>query len=588
MFSFGQETQVIEFVHPVLQLTGKNGAGKSSIPTILEELFYNKNSRGVKKAEIPNRHSDKSHYTCTAWFTKDSDEYVIYKTVKSTTSLKLTKNGEDISGHTATQTYDILEGIIGLDFNTFSKLVYQSMTSSLDFLTATDANRKKFLVSLLGLERYTEVQEQVKAAASENKQTLAGHQSKVDYLVSNIKGYSEEQPKELVAVPEDNTMELANKVGSLTAQLEDISRVNREIKANNDLADMIKKARAELGTVAVAPTMRSKEEIVKEKTLLEAAHRSKTQEHAQLAAAKTHCPTCNKPYDGDFTHQKEKMAKLKQEAAEIAQQHTAIKQELADAEAYEKYSTKLTQLRELEARFDSTKPTQLVTAKDLETECAKLRTDINSVKAAISAANAHNLQATAFNARLAEKKEQVDKYREELIQATKLKVDSESRANKLAVLVDAYGTKGLISYKIETLVKVFETLINEYLQLLSNGKFVLTFAVEDTKLALKLYDDGHEISIGQVSSGEFNKINTATLLAVRRMMTALSKVDINVLFLDEVVSVLDTESKDTLIEVLLKEPKMNSVVVSHGYRHPLASTISVVKYDKISRLEHDE
>lgn len=586
MFSFGTETQTIEFVHPVVQLTGKNGAGKSSIPTILEELFYNKNSRGVKKAEIANRHTERNHYFCTAWFTKDEDSYILHKIVKSTTSLKLTKNGEDISGHTATQTYEILENVIGLDFNTFSKLVYQSMVSSLDFLTATDANRKKFLVSLLGLEKYSEVQDQVKVAASDTKQSLSAAQSRVDYLTNNVAGYKEEVPMALVGIVTTDIRPMVEQVSGLGYQIDNIDKSNREIQANNRLAAEIASLTSALGVEPTKPT-RSKADIVKEKTTLEALHKAKTAEHTALAGAKTHCPTCNKPYDGDFSHQKEKMAKIKEEAAELAAKHAQVKAELAVAETYELYSTKLTQLESVKTKFDSTKPTEVVDVLALKREQDSLRKQIDEAEKQAKYAAEYNLKATAFNAKIQERKSQVDKFREELVVAMSNKMVHEARSNKLTVLVDAYGTKGLISYKIETMVKVFESLINQYLQLLSNGKFVLTFAVEDTKLALKLYDDGHEISIGQVSSGEFNKINTATLLAVRRMMTSLSKVDINVLFLDEVVSVLDTESKDTLIEVLLKEPKMNSVVVSHGYKHPLAASISVVKEGNLSRLDYE-
>ena len=147
MLSFGPNN-TIQFEERVVQLDGKNGAGKSSIPTILEELYYNKNSRGLKKSTLLNRYCGSKSYSASSEFTCGEDTYVISKIVTSTASVKLTKNGKDISGHTATQTYAELEKILGVDFTTFSKLVYQSMASSLDFLSATDANRKKFLVSL--------------------------------------------------------------------------------------------------------------------------------------------------------------------------------------------------------------------------------------------------------------------------------------------------------------------------------------------------------------------------------------------------------------------------------------------------------
>ena len=41
--------------HTVYQLIGKNGSGQSSLPVILEEILYNNNSRGIKKADQENQ-----------------------------------------------------------------------------------------------------------------------------------------------------------------------------------------------------------------------------------------------------------------------------------------------------------------------------------------------------------------------------------------------------------------------------------------------------------------------------------------------------------------------------------------------------
>jgi ABC-type taurine transport system ATPase subunit len=68
-------------------------------------------------------------------------------------------------------------------------------------------------------------------------------------------------------------------------------------------------------------------------------------------------------------------------------------------------------------------------------------------------------------------------------------------------------------------------------------------------------------------------------------MSTLSKSKINVLFLDEVIGVLDEEGRERLIEVLLKEHELNTFLVSHGWSHPLLNKINVLKEEKISRLE---
>ena len=82
------------------------------------------------------------------------DKYVLDVSRRANIKCKILKNGEDISSHTATNTYKTVEEIIGIDFKTFSQIVYQNTNASLQFLTATDTNRKKFLIDLLQLDKY--------------------------------------------------------------------------------------------------------------------------------------------------------------------------------------------------------------------------------------------------------------------------------------------------------------------------------------------------------------------------------------------------------------------------------------------------
>ena len=87
-----------------------------------------------------------------------------------------------------------------------------------------------------------------------------------------------------------------------------------------------------------------------------------------------------------------------------------------------------------------------------------------------------------------------------------------------------------------------------------------------------------------MSSGELARVNTATLIAIRKLMSSISKSRINILFLDEVVSVLDDLGREKLVEVLTEEENLNTYVVSHGWTHPLLDKIEIVKEENISRL----
>ena len=142
----------------------------------------------------------------------------------------------------------------------------------------------------------------------------------------------------------------------------------------------------------------------------------------------------------------------------------------------------------------------------------------------------------------------------------------------------------MIAYKIENLVKDLEELTNHYLAELSDGRFTLEFVVSNDKLNVQITDNGNIVDILALSSGELARVNTATLIAIRKLMSSISKSKINILFLDEVIAVLDDAGREKLVEELLEED-LNTYIVSHGWTHPLLDKVEVVKSGNISRLE---
>ena len=112
----------------------------------------------------------------------------------------------------------------------------------------------------------------------------------------------------------------------------------------------------------------------------------------------------------------------------------------------------------------------------------------------------------------------------------------------------------------------------------------MQFIVVNDKLNVQVTDNENVVDILALSSGELARVNTATLLAIRKLMSSISKSRLNVLFLDEVTNVLDDAGREKLVEVLLKE-ELNTYVVSHGWTHPLLEKVEVVKSGNVSSLD---
>ena len=75
-FSYGESNELDLNSTTLTQIIGTNGMGKSSIPLIIEEILYNKNSKGIKKADIPNRYVNDGYHIHLE-FEKDGSSYSI-------------------------------------------------------------------------------------------------------------------------------------------------------------------------------------------------------------------------------------------------------------------------------------------------------------------------------------------------------------------------------------------------------------------------------------------------------------------------------------------------------------------------------
>ena len=99
------------------------------------------------------------------------------------------------------------------------------------------------------------------------------------------------------------------------------------------------------------------------------------------------------------------------------------------------------------------------------------------------------------------------------------------------------------AYKIENLVKELEELANTYPAELSDGRFTLEFVVSNDKLNVQVEDDG-KIMIFSPFFRRASQSKYCTLIAIRKLMSSISKSRLNILFLDEVIAVLDDTGRE--------------------------------------------
>lgn len=608
--SYGADNSVEFTRDKVTILSAENGYGKSSLATVLEDVLYSKNSKGILKAELQNRYT-KDKLEATVIFRVDNDYYELTKT---STKATLFKNGDDISGHTATQTHKQIENIFGMDFTSFTKLVYQSINSNMDFLKETDANRKKFLIQLLGLEQYSTIEEELKTEAKLRKTDL----DKLEGQQKSLESFSIAIPDELVEVQVPELLE-DTESAELRAKLSEFDSIKSRNKKAQEAFDAEIKRKTEAKTKydRLVENRRNFMEKLLEHKLLEPhkvvfdpkelldVRKQLTQLETQRAEFKrtyqkfktdsehTECHVCKSTLDTSGAIVARDTAAnaykaLQPKVVELTNSLTSLVENEKMYKEYEKWKTELARLEasipeEPEAPI-SYEVSELVleplpNVDQIKVRLQDIAKSVAQNRSDIATAQKFNNSVVANNAQRIQALEQLAQKANMLKEVTAKFTEVQQEYNDFTLL--AKSTKELVGYKIESTIKLFEASINKYLVELSDGKFLITFKIDGTKLTVRLLTGTEEIKIASLSSGEYALLQVATLLAIR---SNVSKQGINLLILDEVISVLSDSNKDKLVQILLREP-YNSILVSHGYINSECGLLTINKVDNISRIE---
>ena len=587
-FSYGSGIELDLNQSNLTQLVGTNGQGKSSIPLILEEVLFNKNSKGIKKADIQNRYFNKG-YNISLNFLVEKDKYLIkVNRSRGTIKVKLFKNGEDISSHTATNTYKTVESILGVDFKTFSQLVYQNTNASLQFLTATDANRKKFLIDLFSLDEYLSYLEIFKSGARSIQTEKVAIDSKIDsienWLNSNILDDTTILPMKNIKIETSDDEKILRKK---LIEFEKIDSTNRKISENRLKKDLFKQIKIADITSAKVPDKMEWDDLSNKVGEYNFAIRQCEATIDSISEIGEQCPTCSQPVSIEFVA--EMIQGAENSAKKMTQSRENTKKEISriqsEVKEYERRVAKQQEWADLKRSIDDNLPDEPVDSIRLQEDIEQLEDRITDAKSQIQEIIEENEKRATRNTRIQVIQEQTKEFEEELVKLQGKLEKISAKLSNLEILKRAFSTSGLIAYKIENLVKDLEDMTNDYLAELSDGRFSINFVVLNDKLNVEITDNGKTVAITALSSGELTRVNTATLIAIRKLMSSISKSRINVLFLDEVINVLDEAGREKLVEILLKEEDLNTFVVSHGWTHPLLEKIEVIKENNISRLE---
>ena len=595
MFSYGKDNVIDLSKNRITQLTAPNGSGKSSIAMIIQETLFNKNIKGIKKTDILNRWTKDKAWSTSLTFTKDDNNYEV-GVIRSgaQTKVKLIENGIDISDHKVLDTYKKIAEIVGTDFEVFSQLTYQSSTDLLEFLKATDANRKKFLINLFNLEKYIAIGEKVKGKSTEADREynrLIGELKTIEDFLAITSIPTKQTEKDVPDVDES----LQRGIGVLQQELQNYESTCKKIDRNNMHIQERDELQFDPGLGTPDNFLYYDEyQTLKQDLIMLQRDMHKIKSDIGNIRVNDTCPSCGQTIDtshleklkADLEDQLNEKTTLYSEGMTKATKWSNEVKEIENKKLeYNENKRKIERFEHLSQLIDSSIPNEYPDIGNIETRIKDLQSEYNIQSRESKVAQEHNKQVGIHNARV---DALIDQKNDFTVRQQSVKDDTLTKSNQinsLNILKKAFSTSGIVAFKLENLTKELEVSINYYLSILSDGQFQVEFKLDKEKLNISVINNGIATPIETVSGGEFSRIQTSILLAIRSLLSKLGGSSINLLFLDEITGVLDDEGKEKLVEVLQKEGNLNVFLISHDFTHPLIDKVSIVKDDNISSIQ---
>jgi len=596
MFSYGINNELDINKNKITQLTAPNGSGKSTIALIIQELLFSKNIKNIKKGDIANRYSNAKDWSGILNFSVNNKKYQInVKRIGATSKVSLLENGIDISEHKVPDTYKKLSTILGMDFEVFSQLTYQSSTDLLDFIKATDTNRKKFLINLFGLEKYIAIGDALKIKLSTLERDLAGKAGEIKTVNSFLEENEIKEVKELTEVPSVDES-LRQTIARLKNNLEDYQSQCKKIDKNNMLVEERDKLLFDVELAEPALSLGFKEAFEQAKANIASLTNKISDNQKKIKGLDTSdsCYACGQHIDNSRT----KLIKNSLETDIMSHQEELVDVKLIyddlrkEYENYEKTLAKyiinqksIERFEQISQILDSSIPVNYPDYTEIETSLSKFSKDLRSQEQLKTDALDYNEKVKIHNTKIEALQEQKRQFlvRQQLLNDDIISLSS--KIKNITILRKAFSTTGIVAFKLENLTKELENTINKYLSELSDGKFQVIFRLEGEKLNIIVVNDGKETPVETVSGGEFSRIQTAILLSIRSLLSKIGGNYINLLFLDEITGVLDDAGKEKLIDILQEESNLNVFLISHDFTHPLIEKISIIKENNVSYIE---
>lgn len=517
--SYGNSIQRLEFEDESSELfltLGKNGHGKTTIANAIVFALYGK-VEGVKMADLPNR-INKELWVKVNLLCGTNEVSIERGLAPNKFEVKLNGVEFDKAGKRSVQEY-LEEEIFGIPYHVFKNIIILSVNDFKSFLTMTNSDKKQIIDRMFGFSILNDMQRQIKEQRKSLKVELDVYDRELKQLTENITSVNMKL-NEMLA--ESNKKDKAK-----------IQELKNTLKKYGDNKDKLVEAQTKISN-SIKDLNVVNQSATQNKSDLE--YELKELKKKLRLYESNSCPTCTAPLTSDFHEDRKKELELK--ISDLPSKISDANKDVLDIkDKIFLMNQKNDQVREKVA--------------SINTNILNLKKELITIKDSIdSEGNFPHMKELikGFESQESEK------------------ITAQSKVNSdyyfLENIEEILGEDGVKNLAIQTILPGLNTNIAAMAQTMH-----LPFHVRfNDKFDCIINHLGEDINPMTLSTGERKKADFIVIIAIIKILK-LRFPQLNLLFLDELLSSVDADGVHNILKILsnvIKESKINTFVINHS------------------------
>lgn len=540
--SYGNKTQKLEFNKDAAELyltLGKNGHGKTTIANAIVFGLYGK-VEGVKMGDLPNR-INKNLWVKVSLQSNNME--VTIERGLAPNKFKVMINGVeyDRAGKRGVQEY-LEEEVYGIPYHVFKNIIILSINDFKSFLTMSPSDKKQIIDKMFGFSILNDMQRMVK----DDRKTLKSDMDAFDSELTQINESIIQVKMQLNKLQQESDEKNKDEIKALKEKLVKFDDNKKKLETAQEAF------KEKIGTF--------EEDLkVKNNSYSNMKYELDSLKKKLALYEKNACPTCEAPLDSEFhQHKKEE---YQSKVDEMPDKMKSLQEEVQDI------NISIGQAREKQ--------------NQIRDKVSSIKTNINNIKnelIKIKNASGSQDQFKHLDTLIKGFQEQ-----EETKEADKSKITNEYYF--LETLETVLGEDGVKNMAVKTILPG----LNANIAAMINTMHLPFHMRFDDKFNCIINHLGEEINPMTLSTGERKKADFIVIIAIIKILK-LRFPQLNLLFLDELLSSVDQDGVYNILKILaqvIKENKINTFVINHSVlpHEIFDKKISIFKDNGFSKFE---